>query len=76
MVTDDTTVSTSSTRADWRAGVGVEGLFPNAPQWTWKVEYLHIDLGSFNGSATDPLGGIVTWSGKFPGDHCSRRRQL
>lgn len=63
-----TTVSTASTRTGWTAGFGVEGLFPNAPQWTWKVEYLHIDLGSFNGAATDPLGGTVTWSGKFTED--------
>jgi outer membrane immunogenic protein len=35
---------TSSTRAGWTAGVGVEGKI--APNWTAKLEYLYMDLGS------------------------------
>ncbi|HJZ20457.1 MAG TPA: outer membrane beta-barrel protein, partial [Bradyrhizobium sp.] len=31
-------------RAGWTAGVGVETAF--APNWTAKLEYLHVDLGS------------------------------
>ncbi|MFZ0355543.1 MAG: outer membrane beta-barrel protein [Pseudolabrys sp.] len=60
-----TTFSTSSTRAGWTVGFGVEGVIPNAPAWTWKVEYLYIDLGSINGSAPDPLGGVVGWSARM-----------
>jgi outer membrane immunogenic protein len=60
--TSSAAFSTSSTRAGWTVGFGVEGVLPNAPAWTWKVEYLYIDLGSFNGTATDPLGGVVAWS--------------
>jgi outer membrane immunogenic protein len=34
----------SGFRAGWTAGVGVEGKI--TPQWSVKVEYLHVDLGS------------------------------
>ncbi len=59
------TSSTSTTRVGWTAGFGLEGMIPNAPAWTWKVEYLYMDLGSINGSSTDPLGGVVGWSTKI-----------
>ena len=59
------TFNTSTTRAGWTVGFGVEGVIPNAPAWTWKVEYLYIDLGSINGSAPDPLGGVVGWSARM-----------
>jgi outer membrane immunogenic protein len=36
----------SETRAGWTLGGGVEFAF--APQWSAKVEYLHVDLGDFN----------------------------
>ena len=36
----------SSTQTGWTAGAGVEYAF--APNWTAKVEYLYVDLGSFN----------------------------
>src|SRR5262249_51142990 len=35
---------TSSTRAGWTAGVGVEGKISG--NWTAKLEYLYMDLGS------------------------------
>ena len=35
---------TASTRVGWTAGVGVEGKI--APNWTAKLEYLYMDLGS------------------------------
>jgi outer membrane immunogenic protein len=38
------TGSFSDTRAGWTAGVGAEWMF--APQWSFKAEYLHYDLGS------------------------------
>jgi outer membrane immunogenic protein len=37
--------STSTTRAGWTFGGGAEGAIDN--HWTWKVEYLYMDLGSF-----------------------------
>jgi outer membrane immunogenic protein len=36
----------SETRAGWTIGGGVE--FALAPQWSAKVEYLYVDLGSFD----------------------------
>ncbi len=60
--TSTSAFSTSSTRAGWTAGFGLEGVLPNAPAWTWKAEYIYIDLGSISGTATDPLGGVVSWS--------------
>jgi len=36
--------SGSSVRPGWTAGAGIEAMI--APQWTVKLEYLHIDLGS------------------------------
>jgi outer membrane immunogenic protein len=36
----------SSTRTGWTAGAGLE--FALAGNWTAKVEYLYVDLGSFN----------------------------
>jgi len=41
-------------------GGGVEGkLLPWLPaNWTWKLEYLYLDLGSLNSSA--PFGGTLT----------------
>jgi outer membrane immunogenic protein len=45
-----TPFSYSQLKGGWAGGVGIEGLVGNSP-WRWKVEYLHIDLGSINGGA-------------------------
>ena len=37
--------SASSTQAGWTAGAGIEFAF--TPNWTAKIEYLHVDLGNF-----------------------------
>jgi outer membrane immunogenic protein len=37
---------TSSDKTGWTIGAGLETAF--APNWTAKVEYLYVDLGSFN----------------------------
>jgi outer membrane immunogenic protein len=44
----------SPTRTGWAAGGGVEYGF--APQWTARVEYLHLDLGEQTFSFTAPNG--------------------
>lgn len=54
--------SSSSTRAGWTAGGGLEWMF--APRWSVKAEYLHYDLGSasYNNTLSNivvPPGGIV-----------------
>lgn len=39
-----TSVASSGTQWGWTAGAGLEYAF--APQWSFKTEYLYIDLGS------------------------------
>lgn len=41
--------STSTTRAAWVAGGGVEAAINNS-KWTWKLEYLHVDSGTISDS--------------------------
>jgi outer membrane immunogenic protein len=48
------------TRAGWVIGAGVEGAVTN--NWTVKVEYLHVDLGSTGASVT----GVTTGSLSVP----------
>jgi len=51
-------VSSSSTQAGWTLGGGVEFAF--MPNWTAKVEYLHVDLGSFD-TGPAPLVNSVSY---------------
>ena len=43
-------VKSSKTKAGWTAGAGIEWAF--ADNWTAKVEYLYIDLGTYNGNCS------------------------
>jgi outer membrane immunogenic protein len=53
----------SATNVGWALGAGIEGAIPNTRNWTWKVEYLHIDLGTVSGSGFDTdFGGPFTFS--------------
>ena len=63
--TSSAVLSASETRVGWTLGFGIEGLFPTAPAWTWRVEYLYIDLGSFNGTGTGPFGTPVVWNARI-----------
>jgi outer membrane immunogenic protein len=58
--------SDSDIKAGYAVGGGVEGAFANTKDWTWKVEYLYIDLGSLKGSGIEPItGNLYTWDAKF-----------
>lgn len=59
-----TSLSASDTKVGWTLGAGVEGALFNWNNWTWKAEYLYIDLGSVNGSGVDPFGRAVNWNTK------------
>jgi outer membrane immunogenic protein len=48
---DSWPASISSTKTGWAAGAGTEWMF--ARNWSAKVEYLHIDLGSSSATAID-----------------------
>ncbi len=52
--------SNSTTKVGWTAGAGVEGALGG--NWTAKLEYLYLDLGTVSGSFTTP---IVAPSGAF-----------
>ena len=39
-------ISSSATKTGWTVGAGLEAALTN--NWTAKVEYLYVDLGSFN----------------------------
>jgi outer membrane immunogenic protein len=43
----------SSVKGGWTAGAGVEGEI--VKNWTWKLEYLYVDLGSIGVSAPGPF---------------------
>jgi opacity protein-like surface antigen len=55
--------SQSTTKAGWTLGGGVEGALTG--NWTWKAEYLYLNLGSASGSVADNAGGVASWSAKF-----------
>jgi OmpA-OmpF porin, OOP family len=51
-------VHISDTNAGWTVGGGLEYMF--APQWSVKVEYRHVDLGSVNGTCPAVTCGVAT----------------
>jgi len=48
----------SQVRFGWVAGAGVEMM--TTPNWTWRFEYLHYDLGSFDQVYIVTVGGTST----------------
>jgi outer membrane immunogenic protein len=59
------TIGDSKTKVGWTLGAGVEGALFDTRNWTWKVEYLYVDLGSVSGSGVAPLVGPYSWNAKF-----------
>jgi outer membrane immunogenic protein len=39
----------SQIKTGYAVGAGIEGVLPNSTDFTWKVEYLYINLGSLSG---------------------------
>lgn len=59
-----TPFSSSNSNIGWAVGAGIEGAIAN--NWTWKAEYLYIDLGSLD--VSQPVldfGGSITAHGRF-----------
>ena len=51
----------SQVNAGWTVGAGTEGkLF--IPGWTWKVEYLYVDLGTLDATGSGGVTNITTLS--------------
>jgi outer membrane immunogenic protein len=61
-----TSYAASFTNVGWTAGAGVEGAI--AGNWTWKAEYLHLDLGSISVTGRAPTGVAFTAKGSFTDD--------
>ncbi len=57
-----TVFSASDTNIGFSVGGGVEGSVWLPPNWTWKLEYLYVDLGSVDvaTSSSSVIGGPVT----------------
>jgi len=60
-----TSIGGSQIKVGWTLGAGVEGALFNWNNWTWKLEYLYIDLGSASGFGFDPFIGGYSWNAKF-----------
>jgi len=58
-------ISGSKTKVGWTLGAGVEGALLDTRNWTWKLEYLYVDLGSLSGSGVVPIFGTYNWNAKF-----------
>ena len=62
--------SQARTNVGWTVGGGIEGAFPvwsnwNVTNWTWKIEYLYLDLGSLTGNGIDIFSLPYTYNVKF-----------
>lgn len=55
-----TVFSSSQTRTGWALGAGIEKAF--ASHWSWKLEYLYMDFGTFStDNVLPPTFGVVTF---------------
>jgi outer membrane immunogenic protein len=52
------------TKTGWTVGGGIEGAVPDT-HFTWKVEYLYMDLGTENYTFNNPLLGTILVSSHF-----------
>jgi outer membrane immunogenic protein len=56
----------SKVTVGYAAGGGIEGTILDLPGWTWRIEYLYLNLGSLSGSGTEPItGNAFNWDAKF-----------
>jgi outer membrane immunogenic protein len=55
--------SKSSTNVGWTVGAGIEGAIGG--NWTARLEYLYVDLGTASGSFTLPSTNIISYSSKI-----------
>jgi outer membrane immunogenic protein len=51
-------LGTPNTNVGWTAGAGIEGVIGG--NWTAKLEYLYVDLGTVSGSLTPVAGGATS----------------
>jgi outer membrane immunogenic protein len=68
LVPVSTAFSQSNTKAGWTVGGGIEGRL--SANWTGKIEYLYMDLGTVSGTVIPPGGGALglvaaNWSSRI-----------
>jgi outer membrane immunogenic protein len=55
----------SKVTVGYAVGAGIEGTILDS-HWTWRIEYLYLNLGSLSGSGTDPItSGAFNSDAKF-----------
>ncbi len=52
--------SASNTNVGWTVGAGIEGVIGG--NWTAKLEYLYVDLGTVSGSFTLPSTNVISYN--------------
>ena len=62
--TDVLSLANSKIKTGWTLGAGIEGVAWD-PRWTWKVEYLYMDLGKLQVSALSSAGDPLVIDTKF-----------
>ncbi len=56
----------SQVNAGFVVGTGFETMIGNSRNWTFKAEYLYIDLGSLRGSGIEPItNNPYSWDARF-----------
>jgi outer membrane immunogenic protein len=63
--TAGTSFNHSITKLGWAAGAGAEGALGD--KWTWKIEYLYMDLGTANGVVSATATACIS----SPGPGCT-----
>ncbi len=69
-----TAFSASKTKVGYSAGAGVEGSFWLPAKWTWKLEYLYLDLGSLDAATSFTLGSTFTLNSPATGQITAHAR--
>jgi len=67
------TAGVTKTKYGFTLGAGVEGKIPAASNWSWKAEYLYVDLGSLTVSSlvTGAATGSTQFAASFSGTSTS-----
>jgi outer membrane immunogenic protein len=55
--------SASNTNVGWTVGAGIEGVISG--NWTARLEYLYVDLGTVSGSFTLPSTNVISYNSRI-----------